>query len=105
MTGTKLVADGVDAPSAGGPQETEEETRKPARKRKPRKKPIPPAQALEAQAYVKNLKRLGLTPWIGAPHLGISPGMSLRYAAGTHAIPAPVAKLLRALVLLKRTDV
>jgi hypothetical protein len=96
MTGTKLVADGVDAPSAGGPQETEEETRKPARKRKPRKKPIPPAQAL---------KRLGLTPWIGAPHLGISPGMSLRYAAGTHAIPAPVAKLLRALVLLKRTDV
>jgi hypothetical protein len=105
MARTKLVADRVDALSAGGPLQTEEGHSKPASRRKKRKQPIPPAQLLEAAAYVKNLKRLGLTPWIGASHLGVSPGMSLRYAAGTHAIPAPVAKLLRALVKLGTTDV
>jgi hypothetical protein len=97
-----LVGQAVDAACPDEPYGKTEEGKPhmPAKK-----KPIPPAQLLEAQAYVKNLKRLGLTPWLGAPHLGISPGMSLRYAAGTHTIPAPVAKLLRALVKLGTTDV
>lgn len=55
--------------------------------------------------YIRLLKELDLTPYKAGPVLGISPRMSMRYSAGTHPIPATIAKLVRALVLLGRHDV
>jgi hypothetical protein len=58
-----------------------------------------------AAQYIKLLKRLGLSPYAAAPVLGISVRMSLRYSAGSHDIPETIAKLVRALAELGRTDV
>jgi plasmid maintenance system antidote protein VapI len=46
--------------------------------------------------YVSNLSRLGLTPYSAAKHLGVSIRQSMRYAAGTQPISAPVALLIEA---------
>lgn len=106
------LADAVDATSAGdGMDETEEEAPKPPRKtvarpagaRQPPK--ISGGAPMAAKAYVTALAKLHLSPYSAAPHLGISRAMSFRYAAGSHAIPATVAKLVRALVLLGKVDV
>ncbi len=70
--------------------------------------PRPPktaGRAQQARQYVAALRKLGLTPYGAAPHLGISTRMSIRYAAGTHAIPETVAKLVRAMVRLATVDV
>jgi predicted transcriptional regulator len=60
---------------------------------------------MKAESYVKALAKLGLSPYSAAPHLGISRAMSFRYAAGSHAIPETVAKLVRALVRLGTTEI
>ena len=88
----KEVAGGVDAPPADDPQrKTEEGTR-----RRPQLKPT-----MTSAQYVKMLRRIHLAPYSGAAEaLGISVRMSARYAAGSHQIPATIAKLLRALVAL-----
>jgi hypothetical protein len=62
-------------------------------------------RTMTAVQYKAALKKLGLSPHLAAPHLGISSSMSFRYAAGSHAIPATVAKLIRALVKLGTTEV
>lgn len=48
---------------------------------------------------------LGLSVYASADVLGVSLRTAQRYAAGEKPIPPPVAKLLRALVALGRTDV
>lgn len=69
------------------------------------KKPILGGRSMTEKTYIRLLAKLELTPYGAGPELGISPRMSMRYAAGTHPIPDTVAKLLRAMVKLGTTDV
>jgi hypothetical protein len=55
--------------------------------------------------YTAQLHKLGLTPYAAGPVLGISRRQSIRYAQGDADIPDIVAKLVRALVALDRTEV
>ncbi len=92
------MAGTIDVIPAGG---NGEETN-PRPPKTPRREPYWRAQ--EARQYVAALKRVGLTPYGAAPRLGISPRMSMRYAAGTHAIPPTVMKLVRLLADLAPLD-
>ena len=63
-------------------------------------------QAVTAAQYRKACEKLGLTTVREmAEELGISPAMAQRYAAGKWPPSKTVAKLLRALVELGRTDI
>jgi hypothetical protein len=55
--------------------------------------------------YTAALRMLGLTTAAAAPVLGILRRQSFRYAAGDAPIPEVVAKLVRALLELGRTEV
>ena len=48
--------------------------------------------------------RLGLSVYASAPVLGISLRQAQRYSSGESEVPATIAKLLRAMILLGRTD-
>ena len=60
---------------------------------------------MTATTYRLCLEKLGLSPYAAAPHLGISRSLSFSYAAGSHPISPPVAKLVCALVKLGSLDV
>jgi hypothetical protein len=52
--------------------------------------------------YIEALRELGLTPYGGARHIGVSIRQSLRYASGKTEIPEPVAKLITMMIATKR---
>ena len=56
---------------------------------------------MTAKQYVAALERFDLTPYAAAPVIGVSIRQSLRYASGESAVPESVAKLLRAMAILK----
>lgn len=60
---------------------------------------------MTAKEFHAALKKLDLSVYASAKVLCISLSQAQRYAAGTHPIPEKVAKLLRAMVALGRTDV
>jgi hypothetical protein len=99
------VAGAVEATPAGepGPKETKSRARKPSKPKAKAKAnlPVSSGRSMTENQYVRQLAKLGLSPYNAAPHLGISWRMSYRYSAGTHPIPETVAKLVRAMVTLK----
>jgi hypothetical protein len=124
-----IVAEGVDAPPAGDSQPQTEERKgprfttslkqlrmlHPSRRQKTMARKAPAArhlstvashQAMTARQYVAACEKLGVSPGYGAARvLGISKDMAQRYTKDQWPVPATVAKLLRALVALGRTEV
>jgi hypothetical protein len=62
-------------------------------------------QPMTGEQYRKAVEQLGLSVYASARALGINLRTAQRYAAGDSVIPPYIAKLLRALVALGRTDV
>lgn len=92
---SEVVGADVDAPAPAARRKTEEKTARPNK----------PSGAMTARQYHAACKKLGISIYASAKVLGVSLSTAQRYGGGKWAIPETVAKLLRALVALGRTDV
>ena len=63
-----------------------------------------PSKTMTARQFDAALSKLGLSVYASAPLLGISLRQAQRYSAGETEVNPTVAKLLRAMLLLERTD-
>lgn len=93
------VGSAVDATDPVSQPATEKEKRTMTKQPKPTTGNRQPAHLLGGRSmtektYIRLLAKLGISPYGAGSALGISPRMSMRYAAGTHPIPDTVAKLL-----------
>jgi hypothetical protein len=97
-----LVGGGVDASPPEGAPKTEEKTAHDNRVGSPKNQQGEPIEHMAGEEYKRLLAALGYEPYNSAIDnvLGVKKRMSMRYAAGSHPIPEPVAKLLRILAKL-----
>lgn len=63
-----------------------------------------PKKTMTRTQFNAALSKLGLSVYASAPVLGISLRQAQRYSSGEATIPETIAKLLRAMILLDKTD-